>query len=425
MSDLASREHAIALDAADELKSFQDRFAIPTHGSQLCVYLCGNSLGLQPTRARKLVNEVLDAWQAYGVHGHLDGARPWLPYHEFLTNLTAQLVNSQPREVVNMNTLTVNLHLLMVSFYRPTAERHRIVIEKGAFPSDRYAVESQIVLHGYDPAEALVEIGPRPGEDCIHEEDVEAYLAREGDKVALLLFPGVQYYTGQRFDMARLSRAAHMAGAYAGFDLAHAIGNVECRLHDDDMDFASWCSYKYLNGGPGAVSGVFIHERHLDDPSVPRLHGWWGHDKGTRFQMGPNFKAIPSAEAWQLSNPPILAMAPVLASLEVFADAGMDRLRMKSLKLTGYLEQLLDARLADHIDIITPRETARRGCQLSLRVKGRDGRGVFERLEAAGVVCDWREPDVIRVAPAPLYNTFEDVRRFVLRLEEALGTGKG
>jgi len=421
MSDLASREHAIALDAADDLKQFQDRFAIPTHGAALSVYLCGNSLGLQPTRARKLVNEVLDAWQSYGVQGHLDGARPWLPYHEFLTNLTAQLVNSQPREVVNMNTLTVNLHLMMVSFFRPTPTRYRIVIENGAFPSDRYAVESQLQLWGCDPAEALVELGPRPGEECIRHEDVEAYLAREGDKVALLLFPGVQYYTGQRFDMARLTRAAHAAGAHVGFDLAHAVGNVPLNLHDDGMDFAVWCSYKYLNGGPGAVAGCFIHERHLDDPKVPRLHGWWGHDKVTRFQMRPNFQAIPSAEAWQLSNPPILSMAPVLASLEVFADAGMAALRAKSERLTGYLEQLLDARLAGRIQIITPRAPAERGCQLSLRVVAADGRATFERLEKSGVVCDWREPDVVRVAPVPLYNTFEDVRRFVLRLEEALG----
>ena len=425
MSDIASRDHTIALDAADELKQFQDRFAIPTHGAGMCVYLCGNSLGLQPTRARKLVNEVLDAWQAYGVQGHLDGTRPWLPYHEFLTNLTAQLVGAQPREVVNMNTLTVNLHLMMVSFYRPTPTRYRVVVERGAFPSDRYAVESQLQLRGIDPAEALVELDPRPGEDCLRHEDVEAYLAREGDKVALLLFPGVLYYTGQRFDMARLTRAAHAAGAFAGFDLAHAVGNVLLELHDDGMDFAVWCSYKYLNGGPGAVAGCFIHGRHLDDPSVPRLHGWWGHDKETRFQMGPSFKAIPSAEAWQLSNPPILSMAPVLASLEVFADAGMTRLRAKSERLTGYLERLIDARLAGRVSIITPREPDARGCQLSLRIAGGDGPAVYARLEARGVVCDWREPDVIRVAPAPLYNTFEDVRRFVLRLEEALGPGAG
>ena len=420
MTDIATREYAVAMDVADELKLFQDRFAIPTHGASLCVYMCGNSLGLQPMRARKLVNEVLDAWQAYGVHGHLDGSRPWLPYHEFLTNLTAQLVNSQPREVVNMNSLTVNLHLMMVSFYRPTAARHRIVIESGAFPSDRYAVESQIRMHGYDPAEALVEIAPRPGEDCLRHEDVEDYFKREGDQVALLLFPGVQYYTGQRFDMARLTRAAHAAGARAGFDLAHAIGNVRLDLHDDGMDFAVWCSYKYLNGGPGAVAGAFIHERHLDDPAVPRLHGWWGHDKETRFQMRPNFKAIASAEAWQLSNPPILSMAPVLAGLEVFADAGMAALRAKSERLTGYLEQLIDARLAGRIQIITPRAPAERGCQLSLRVVGDQGEVVYERLDALGVVCDWREPNVIRVAPVPLYNTFEDVRRFVARLEEAL-----
>jgi kynureninase len=420
MSDLASRDHAIALDAADDLKQFQDRFCIPIHRNQLAVYLCGNSLGLQPTRARKLVQEVLDAWQARGVHGHLEGPRPWLPYHEFLTNLTAQLVGAQPREVVNMNTLTVNLHLMMASFYRPTAARDRIVIERGAFPSDRYAVESQIRSHGLDPASALVELAPRPGEDCLRHEDVEGYLAREGERVALLLFPGVQYYTGQRFDLARLTRAAHGAGARAGFDLAHSVGNVPLDLHDDGPDFAVWCSYKYLNGGPGAVAGAFVHERHLDDPKVPRLHGWWGHDKSSRFQMGPEFKPIASAEAWQLSNPPILSLAPVLASLEVFADAGMTRLRAKSERLTGYLERLIDARFANRVAIITPRDPASRGCQLSLRVLTAPGRAVFEGLEARGVVCDWREPDVIRIAPVPLYNTFEDVRRFALRLDDTL-----
>jgi kynureninase len=431
MTDMFDRSYAVGLDHADELKGFQDKFSIPMHGAGSCIYLCGNSLGLQPTRARRLVAEVMDHWQALGVKGHLEGKRPWLPYHEFLTNLTAQLVNAQPREVVTMNTLTVNLHLMMVSFYRPTATRNRIVIEQGAFPSDRYAVESQIVLWGHDPKEALVELGPREGETLLRHEDIEAYLKREGERVALVLLPGVQYYTGQRFDLKRLSKAAHAAGARVGFDLAHAVGNVPLDLHDDDCDFAVWCSYKYLNGGPGAVAGAFVHERHLESADLPRLHGWWGHDKERRFLMEPAFKGIPSAEGWQLSNPPILSLAPVLASLEIFSEAGMGRLRAKSERLTGYLEQLLDARLAGRVEIITPRTPAERGCQLSIRVlgvairgmEGRrvEGKAVFERLEGSGVVCDWREPDVVRVAPVPLYNTFEDVRRFVQRLEDALG----
>lgn len=421
MTDIFHRDYAVALDHADELKGFQDKFSIPMHGAGSCIYLCGNSLGLQPTRARRLVAEVMDHWQALGVKGHLDGKRPWLPYHEFLTNLTAQLVNSQPREVVTMNTLTVNLHLMMVSFYRPTETRNRIVIEQGAFPSDRYAVESQIKLWGCDPKDALVELAPRQGEALLRHEDIEDYLAREGQKVALVLMPGVQYYTGQRFDLKRISRAAHAAGARVGFDLAHAVGNVTLSLHDDDCDFAVWCSYKYLNGGPGAVAGAFVHERHLDSPDLPRLHGWWGHDKERRFLMEPHFQGIPSAEGWQLSNPPILSLAPVLASLEIFSEAGMDKLRAKSERLTGYLEQLLEARVAGRIAIISPRVAAERGAQLSLRITAGGGRQVFDRIESAGVVCDWREPDVIRVAPVPLYNTFEDVRRFVQRLEDALG----
>lgn len=420
MSAIFDRAHSAALDLEDGLRGFQDKFAMPMHGGGPCIYLSGNSLGLQPTRARRLVAEVMDHWKELGVKGHVEGKRPWLPYHEFLTNLTAQLVNSQPREVVNMNTLTVNLHLMMVSFYRPTAARHRIVIEQGAFPSDRYAVESQIVLWGYDPKEALVELAPRAGEALLRHEDIESYLARDGATVALVLMPGVQYYTGQRFDLKRISKAAHAAGARVGFDLAHAVGNVPLHLHDDDCDFAVWCSYKYLNGGPGAVAGAFVHERHLDSTDLPRLHGWWGHDKARRFLMEPEFQGIPSAEGWQLSNPPILSLAPVLASLELFSEAGMDKLHAKSQRLTGYLIELLDARLAEQIEIITPRAPTERGAQLSLRVKHADGKQLFEKLEQAGVVCDWREPDVVRVAPVPLYNTFEDVRRFVLRLEDAL-----
>lgn len=409
-----SLDHARGLDRADPLRALRHEFTIPVSGISPSIYLAGNSLGLQPRRAVRLVDEVLEDWRRLGVHGHLEGRHPWLPYHEFLTSLTAQLVGAQPREVVNMNTLTVNLHLMMVSFYRPSATRRRILIEKGAFPSDRYATESQVRFHGYDPLDALIEAAPRAGEDCLRTEDLLALIEREGDSIALVLLPGVQYYTGQVLDMASITRAAQAKGCVVGFDLAHAVGNLPLELHDWGVDFAAWCSYKYLNSGPGAVAGCFVHERHLGRTDLPRFQGWWGHDKATRFQMGPEFRAIDTVEAWQLSNPPILALAPVLGSLEVFAEAGMlAPLREKSLALTGYLMDLIDARCEGAVRIITPREPAARGCQGSLRIVGRDGRAIHDALSAAGVVCDWREPDCIRVAPTPLYNRFEDCWRFV------------
>jgi kynureninase len=401
------------LDVDDSLGRFREQFSIPLDGK--AIYLCGNSLGLQPRRSAELVEQTLADWRKLGVFGHHEGKYAWLPYHELLTELSAELVGARPREVVNMNSLTVNLHLMMVSFYRPTRDRHKIMIERGAFPSDRYAVSSQVHFHGYNAAHGVVEMAPRPGETLLRTDDIEELIEREGHSVALVLLPGLQYYSGQIVDIARITKAAHAKGCVVGVDLAHAAGNIPLALHDWNIDFAAWCSYKYLNAGPGSVAGCFVHERHLGRDDVPRFAGWWGHDKATRFQMGPEFHAIDTAEAWQVSNPPILSLAAVLGSLEVFKDAGMMKpLRDKSVQLTGYLESLLAERLGPRkVESITPADPNQRGAQLSLRVIGRDGRQVHDALERANVVCDWREPDVIRVAPTPLYNRFEDCWRFV------------
>jgi kynureninase len=409
------REQAAELDRADALAPYRQRFHIPQHEGQDEIYLCGNSLGLQPRSTELYVREELEDWQRFGVKGHFSGRRPWMPYHEFFTERTARLVGAKPVEVVNMNSLTVNLHLMMISFYRPTQARHKLLIERGAFPSDRYAVESQVKLHGFDPDESLIELTSRNGEPFIPTEEIEALLAAEGSKIALVMLPGVQYYSGQAFDLKRISAAAHKAGCKVGFDLAHAVGNIPLALHDAGPDFAVWCNYKYMNSGPGAVAGCFVHERHAHAFDLPRLAGWWGHDKSSRFRMGPEFVPMAGAEGWQLSNPPVLGLTPLHASLEIFDEAGMPALREKSVKLTGYLEYLLEEKLAEHIDVLTTSDPAQRGCQLSLRLhKGRDAaRRVFEELEAAGVTGDWREPDVIRVAPVPLYNSFDDVFRFV------------
>lgn len=408
-------------DRDDVLSDFRRRFHIPPGPDRgPSVYLCGNSLGLQPRHAEAVVKELLKDWRSYGVEGHFKGRRPWMPYHEQFAEPLAALTGAKPSEVVCMNTLTVNLHLMMVSFYRPSTERYRILIEKPAFPSDRYAVESQVRFHGLDPDDALVEVGPREGELVICEDDVLEIVERQGDSIALVMLPGVQYYSGQRFDMAAITAAARARGCRVGWDLAHAIGNVPLSLHDWDADFAVWCSYKYLNGGPGAIAGCFVHERHATEPELPRFAGWWGHDKATRFEMGPEFRPSPGAEGWQVSNPPIFSMAPLIASLEIFTAAGMDRLAQKSRRLTGWLNDLLETRLADRVEILTPSKRDQRGCQLSLRIRAgnRPGHQVFQQLTEAGVIVDWREPDVIRVAPVPLYNTFDDVRRFVAHLEE-------
>jgi kynureninase len=417
-----SPECAARLDAEDALAGLRARFHIPPHGDGDSVYLCGNSLGLQPTDAERLLAEELADWRELGVEGHFRARRPWMSYHEQFAPPLARLVGAGPGEVVCMNTLTVNLHLMMASFYRPTAERFRLIIERPAFPSDRYAAESQVRLHGLDPGEALVEIGPREGEAWIHDEDVRECLDRFGPSTALVLLPGVQYYSGQVFDIGGITAAARRHGCAVGWDLAHAVGNVPLALHEWGPDFAAWCSYKYLNGGPGAIAGCFVHERHARSVDLPRLAGWWGHDKETRFRMGPRFVPIPGAEGWQLSNPPVFSMTPLIAALTLFDEAGMPRLREKSLRLTGYLDFLLRAELGDDVEVLTPPGPERRGCQLSLSLSaGRDrGRAVFERISAAGVIADWREPDVIRVAPTPLYNRFRDVRAFVDILRHAL-----
>lgn len=410
-------DFARRMDRQDPLARFRDQFHIPCMADgEEEIYLCGNSLGLQPKCAADYVTAELDKWRRLGVKGHFEGEFPWLPYHEFLAEAMAEIVGGEPGEVVTMNSLTANLHLMMVSFYRPTGARYKILIEDHAFPSDRYAVESQIRFHGYQPDEALLLLKPRDGESLIRDEDVLDLLEREGESIALVMLPGVQYYSGQVFDMAGITRLGQRKGCVVGFDLAHAVGNIALALHDWGADFAVWCTYKYLNSGPGAVGACFVHARHADDTDLPRFTGWWGHDKSSRFEMGPHFKPVSGAEGWQLSNPPILSLAAIRASLDVFREAGfMAPLREKSLRLTAYLEWLLVEALGARIEIITPDDPVRRGCQLSLTVKGDvyTGKELFDHLEAHGVTVDWREPNAIRVAPVPLYNSFEDCYRFV------------
>lgn len=407
-----SKEFAEKLDREDDLQDYRSRFFIPKdkNGND-AIYFCGNSLGLQPKSVRAYVEQELKDWETLGVEGHFHAKNPWMPYHELLTDQTARLVGAKPIEVVVMNTLTVNLHLMLVSFYRPTARRHKIVVEANPFPSDRYAVESQIRFHGFDPHRSLIELQPRAGETNLRTEDIEDVLEADGDEIALVLLGGVNYYSGQAFDMERITRTAQAQGCVVGFDLAHAVGNIPLRLHDWNVDFAVWCSYKYLNGGPGGIAGCFVHERHATNAALPRFTGWWGQNKTIRFTMGPRFDAIPGAEGWQLSNPPILPLAVLRASMDLFDAAGMERLRAKSIALTGYLEFLLDRHPSKHFSVITARDPQQRGAQLSLRVK-ENGRALFDHLTAHGVVCDWREPDVIRVAPVPLYNSFTEVYRF-------------
>jgi kynureninase len=419
------RDFAVALDRGDPLGRFRDEFHIPKReNGEEEIYFAGNSLGLSPKRTRKYVDEELEKWKRLAVKAHFEGESPWMPYHELLAEPMAKLVGASPTEVVTMNSLTVNLHLMMASFYRPTRERHRILLEEHAFPSDDYALESQAVVHGFDPGETLLRLKPaiRKEKHSIDTADLAAVLEREGESIALVLLPGVQYYTGQAFDIEAITRLAHAKGCVVAFDLAHAAGNVVLHVHDWNVDFAVWCTYKYLNSGPGSVGGCFVHERHGMRQDLPRLAGWWGHDKESRFRMEPGFRPIPGAEGWQLSNPPILSLAAIRASLDVFMEAGgMEPLREKSLRLTGYLEWLLAREIGDSVEILTPADPRQRGCQLSLRVNSsRSGKTVLERLEASGVICDWREPDVIRVAPVPLYNRYEEVYRFVEILSNAL-----
>ena len=414
---------AAARDGSDPLAPFASQFHVPhdSAGRRL-IYLAGHSLGLQPKTVPDYVAEELEDWQRLGVLGHHDASRPWIGYHERASGPLAALVGAQPAEVVAMNSLTVNLHLMMVSFFRPAAERTRILIERSAFPSDRYAVVSQLAYHGLDCAQHLIEIEPRPGERILRTEEVIAHIEREGRGLALVLLPGVQYLTGQSLDLAPIIAAARRVGATVGVDLAHSIGNTPLNLHDWNADFAVWCSYKYLNAGPGAVGGCFVHERHASSER-PRFAGWWGHDAKTRFAMGPDFKPIPGAQGWQVSNPPILSSAPLLASLSIFERAGMERLRAKSIALTGYFEQLLQQRLPGLVDIITPSLPGQRGCQLSLRIPrpAPAAKRCHDLLRAAGVIGDWREPDILRLAPVPLYNSFVDIFAAVDALSQALG----
>lgn len=408
------------LDQKDPLAGYRNAFHIPQVDGKDAIYLCGNSLGLQPKKAKDYVLDELDDWASFGVKGHLHARHPWLPYHEFLTEHMAEVVGGKPDEVVVMNSLTVNLHLLMVSFYRPTGKRYKILVESDIFPSDLYAVESQIRFHGFDPKEALIKWHPREGEHTLRMEDLHEILDKEGDAIALIMLGGVNYYTGQVFDMQEITRLGHDRGITVGIDLAHGAGNIELSLHDWDVDFACWCSYKYLNSGPGGLSGIFVHERYARAFELPRFAGWWGHNKETRFGMRDPFDPLPGAEGWQLSNPPILPMATLRASLEIFHEAGMHALRVKSKQLTGLLEEFLLTSNIPGLEIITPSDPEQRGCQLSLSLHG-GGKSIFDKITTAGVIADWREPNVIRIAPVPLYNSFEDVGRFVVELEKALG----
>jgi kynureninase len=412
---------ALELDAADPLRSFRERFHIPlTKDGKPYIYLVGNSLGLMPKTTRALVDQELDDWASLAVDAHLEGSTPWYSYHETVREPAARLVGARPHEVVCMNSLTVNLHLLMATFYRPTKSRFKILMEEPAFPSDTYAVKSQIAHHGFASKEGVILARARDGEFAARTEDIEATIETQGDEIALVLLAGVNFFTGQFFDIARVTAAAHKRGCTVGIDLAHAVGNVPLSLHDWDVDFAAWCSYKYLNSGPGAVAGAFVHERHATNRELPRLAGWWGNDPSTRFQMHllPEFVPVPSADSWAISNPPIFSMAPLRSSFAIFDEAGgMEALRAKSVKLTGYLEFLLDQIGSGAFTVITPRDPNARGCQLSI-LAHEHPKELFANLEAAGVKCDFREPNVIRAAPTPLYNTFHEVWRFAQLLAQ-------
>ncbi|HNV97718.1 MAG TPA: kynureninase [Chitinophagales bacterium] len=414
------KSFALQLDATDPLKHFRERFHIPTQNNQELIYFCGNSLGLQPKSTRAYIEQELTDWQHLGVEGHLHGKNPWFYYHHFLTESAARLVGALPKEVVVMNALTVNLNLLMISFYRPTPKRYKVIMEYMAFPSDQYAVENQVKFHGYDPFDAIIELTPREGEATLRTEDIQAVIAQHQNEVALIMLGGVNYYTGQLFDMEAITRFAKQCSndIVVGFDLAHAAGNVTMQLHDWDVDFACWCSYKYLNSGPGGTSGVFIHEKHAQNQSLPRLSGWWGNDEKTRFKMQKGFIPQEGAAGWQMSNAQILPMAAHRASLAIFDEAGMEALVHKSKLLTGYLEFLLLNGKRKDFSIITPADPAQRGCQLSI-VMQQNGKAVFDTLTQQGIIADWREPDVIRVAPVPLYNTFEEVWHFADRFHSA------
>ncbi len=410
------------LDNTDPLARFREMFYFPEREGKACAYFTGNSLGLQPKTVKAAIDQELDDWAKYGVEGHFEARNPWMDYHELLMETAAQIVGAKTKEVVHMNGLTANLHLLMVSFYRPAGKRYKILCEAKAFPSDQYALESQVKFHGYSPEDAIIEVAPREGEHTIREEDFEAVLKAQGEEIALVFIGGVNYFTGQWFDMERITKAGHEAGAVVGWDLAHAAGNVPMHLHDWNVDFAAWCTYKYLNSGPGSVSGIFVHEKHARSFDLPRFAGWWGHNKEERFLMAQGFKPMEGAEGWQLSNAPVFSMAPHLASLRIFAEAGMEPLRQKSMKLTAFMQEVVEEVARNSgakLEIITPKFEQRRGCQLSLVAHGH-GKDLFHHLMKQGVFVDWREPNVIRVAPVPLYNSFGDIVRFGEVLEEGL-----
>lgn len=408
----ATAQYARTQDRIDTLHHFRERFLFPQHNGKDVHYFCGNSLGLQPNSVRYLMEKELDDWAKHGVEGHFKARNPWFSYHHLFSERLAKIVGAKKDEVVAMNTLTVNLHLLMMSFYMAGGEgRYKIIMEAGAFPSDQYAMETQVRMYGYDPEDAIIELKPRPGAHTLEEEDILKAIKDAGKELAVVMMGGVNYYTGQFFDLKKITKAAHDAGAFAGFDLAHAVGNMPLKLHDWDVDFACWCSYKYLNSGPGAVAGIYVHEKHGNNPDTFRLAGWWGNSEKTRFKMEKGFVPQKGAASWQMSNAPVFNMVALNASLDLFDKAGMAALREKSEQMTGYLEWLLKKITHLPFEIITPTEPAKRGCQLSLLFAKR-GREVFDALTENGVVADWREPNVIRIAPVPLYNTFEDCYRF-------------
>ncbi len=414
-------EKANKLDSSDALSRFKSEFYFPERNGKPCIYLCGNSLGLQPKRTELFIEEELKNWREKGVEGHFTGNKPWVSYHQNSKSSLGRMVGAGAHEVVAMNNLTTNLHLALASFYNPVGKRKKILIERGAFPSDFYAVHSRIQISGEDPSENLVELRPSDGSDYLSTEEIIRRIEEIGDELALVMFPGVQYYTGQLFDIKEITSAAHKMGAYAGFDLAHAVGNVPLKLHEHQIDFAVWCTYKYLNSGPGGVGGLFIHEKNGKNTSIPRLSGWWGHNAESRFKMNNEINPIPSVDGWQLSNINILSHASHLASLEVFDEAGIGNLRTKSIQLTGFMEELILSSdvLKSNIKIITPKDPNERGAQLSLYLLNH-GKSVFEFILKRGVILDWREPNVIRVAPVPLYNSFADAIVFISILEEAI-----
>lgn len=417
-------QYARAMDQTDPLKEFRGKFHIPQRDGKKIVYFCGNSLGLQPLGVKDQLDEELAKWADYGVEGHFRPSDPWISYHELLKENAASLVGAKPSEIVVMNTLTVNIHLLMVSFYNPTKERFKIICEHGTFPSDLYAMASQVKFRGFDPNEAIIELKPREGERTLRNEDIIEAIRETGPELALVWMGGVNYYTGQAFDISAITKAGHEAGAMVGFDLAHAAGNIKLDLHDANVDFAAWCTYKYLNSGPGGISAAFIHERHGNDPSLPRFAGWWGNDLASRFMMSREFSPASGAEGWALSTSPIMLMAPLRVSLDIFKDAGFDNLIAKRKVLTGYLEFIINGISEKYADvlplkIITPSSDDERGAQLSI-VVGRDGKAIFNELVENGVLGDWREPEVIRLSPAPLYNSFEDVYTCGQALEKAI-----